>query len=100
MIHLVKITVDPSKVEDYKRILIEEIETSLQTEPGVYVLYPLLDNARPNEFTILEIFKDQKAYDEHCESPQLLKYYAETKDMVQTVETIEATALIEGIRMK
>lgn len=39
MIHLVKVTVDPSRLEDYKQILKEEIEISLRTEPDVYVLY-------------------------------------------------------------
>lgn len=47
MIHLVKVTVDPSRLEDYKQILKEEIEISLRTEPGVYVLYALSDNTHP-----------------------------------------------------
>ena len=100
MIHLVKVTVDPSRLEDYKQILKEEIEISLRTEPGVYVLYALSDNTHPNEFTIIEIFKDQDAYDKHCQSPQLLKYFAETKEIVQNVEIVKATAVVEGIRMK
>lgn len=66
----------------------------------VKVTYALSDNTRPNEFTIIEIFKDQDAYDKHCQSPQLLKYFAETKEIVQNVEIVKATALVEGIRMK
>lgn len=100
MIHLVKVTVDPSRLKDYKQILKEEIEISLRTEPDVYVLYALSDNTCPNEFTIIEIFKDQDAYDKHCQSPQLLKYFAETKEIVQNVEIVKATAIVEGIRMK
>lgn len=100
MINLVKINVDPSRLEDYKQILKEEIEISLRTEPGVYVLYALSDDNRPNEFTIVEVFKEQEAYDKHCQSPQLLKYFAETKEIVQNIEIIKATALVEGLRMK
>lgn len=100
MIHLVRVSVDPARVEEYKEILKEEIETSLREEPDVYVLYALSDDTRPHEFTIIEVFKDQKAYDKHCQSPQLLKYYAETKEIVKNVEIVKATALVEGLRMK
>lgn len=71
MVKIVKITVDSSKVDEYKKILNEEIETSLRLEKDVHVLYAAWDNENPNQFTILEVYKDQKAYDEHFVSPQL-----------------------------
>lgn len=100
MIKIARITVDPSRLEEYKTILKEEMETSLRTEPDVKVLYAVSENERPNEFTILEIYKDQEAYDKHCNSPHLLNYFAKTKDIVQSLTIIEGTPLIEGIWMK
>lgn len=100
MVKLVRITVDPSRVDEYKRILQEEVEASLRSEKDVYVLYAVWDNENPNHFTILEVYKDQEAYDKHFISPQLQKYFAETKDMVQQLEIVDAIPLIEGIRMK
>lgn len=100
MVKIVRITVDPSKLDEYKRILNEEIEASLRLEKDVHVLYAAWDNKNPNQFTILEVYKDQKTYDEHCASPQLQKYFVETKDMVQHIETMDATPLIDRIWMK
>ncbi|WP_279101481.1 hypothetical protein [Bacteroides acidifaciens] len=39
MIKIAHITVEPSKLEEYKQILKEEIEASLRLEEGVEVLY-------------------------------------------------------------
>lgn len=100
MVNIAKVTVDPSKVEEYKLILKEEMETSLRLEADVYVLYAVSDNAHPNEFTILEVYKDQEAYNRHCRMPQMQKYFAETKGIVQKLEISEVTPVIPGIRMK
>lgn len=100
MVSVAKITVDPSRLEDYKRILKEEMETSLRLERDVYVLYAIWDNVHTNQFIILEIYKDKEAYERHCNSSHLQKYFAETKEMVQHLEICEATPLIEGLKMK
>ncbi len=100
MIQLSRVNVDPSKLEEYKRILKEEIETSLRIEEDVYVLYAVSDDERPNEFTIIEHFKDQEAYDNHCKTPHMQKYFAETEGMVQYFRTVDATPVVEGLWMK
>lgn len=100
MVHLAKITVDPSKLEEYKRILQEEMETSLRLEEDVYVLYAVWDQECPNRFSILEVYKDKEAYDRHLNSPHLRKYFSETEEMVQSLEISEVSPLFGEIRMK
>ena len=58
MVKIVRITVDPSKLDEYKRILNKEIEASLRLEKDVHVLYAAWDNKNPNQLTILEVYKD------------------------------------------
>lgn len=43
MVSIAKITVNPYWIEEYKRILKEEIMASLLKEEDVYVLYPVWD---------------------------------------------------------
>lgn len=100
MVNIAKVTIDPSKVEEYNLILKKEMETSLRLEADVYVLYAVSDHAHPNEFTILEVYKDQEAYDRHCRMTPIQKYFAETKGIVQKLEISEVTPVIPGIRMK
>ena len=54
MIKIAHITIEPSKLEEYKQILKEEIEASLRLEEGVEVLYAVWDKEHTNRFTILE----------------------------------------------
>ncbi|MDE6859721.1 MAG: antibiotic biosynthesis monooxygenase [Duncaniella sp.] len=100
MVSIAKITVDPYKVEEYRRILKEEIMTSLLLEEDVHVLYPVWDKEQPNQFTIVEVYKDKEAYDRHCQSPHLLKYFEETKDIVLNLEISEAIPMFDNLYMK
>lgn len=100
MIKIARIVVEPSRLEEYKKILKEEIESSLSLEEDVYVLYPMWDNECPNRFTILEVYKNQEAYEKHCQTPHLRKYFSETKDMVQSLEITDATPLMDKIWIK
>lgn len=100
MIKIAHITVEPSKLEEYKQILKEEIEASLRLEEGVEVLYAIWDKEHTNRFMILEKYKSQDAYVRHFVSPHLQKYFAETKDMVLHLEIMDAIPLIDGLRMK
>ncbi len=100
MIKIARITVDSNRLEEYKKILKEEIESSLSLEEDVYVLYPVWDNENPDRFTILEVYKNQEAYEKHCRTPHLRKYFAETEGMVKSLEITDATPLIDKIWMK
>ena len=100
MIKIAMIEVEASRLEDYKKILKKEIESSLSLEEDVYVLYPVWDNENPNKFTILEVYKDQEAYERHCQTPHLRKYFLETKGMVKSLEITDATPLMDKIWMK
>lgn len=100
MVSIAKITVNPYKVEEYKSILKEEIMASLLLEEDVHVLYPVGDKEHPNQFTIVEVYKDKEAYDRHCQSPHLLKYFEETKDIVLNLEISEAIPMFDNLYMK
>lgn len=100
IIKIARITVEPSKLEEYKQVLKEEIEASLRLEEGVEVLYAVWDKEQTNQFTILEKYKNQDFYDRHFVSPHLQKYFTETKDMVLHLEIIDVIPLIDGLKMK
>ena len=100
MVSIAKITVNPYKVEEYKCILKEEIMASLLLGEDVHVLYPVWDKEHPNQFTIVEVYKDKEAYDRHCQSPHLLKYFEETKDIVLNLEISEAIPMFDNLYMK
>ena len=99
-VQLSRITVDPSRLEEYHAFLKEEIKASIRLEPGVRTLYAVSDKEQPNRITILEIYSDETAYREHLESPHFQKYKTGTRDMVQSLELIETTPLIPELKIK
>lgn len=99
-IRLSLITVDTERLDEYNKFLKEEIEASMQLEPGVLTLYALSEKEHPNKITILEIYADEEAYQKHIKTPHFLKYKKGTLDMVQSLELIDANPLIQGLKIK
>ena len=100
MVRLAKIVVDSLSLEEYKTILKEEAEKSVQLEPGVLTLSAVSENAHPTHFTILEIYADSSAYQAHLQTPHFIKYKNSTKNMVKSLELIDSTPLIPDMKIK
>jgi 4-carboxymuconolactone decarboxylase len=100
MVRIAKIVVDSSNVEEYKAILKEEAEQSVELEPGVLTIYAVSEIENPTHFTILEIYADSSAYQAHLKAPHFIKYKTATKDMVKSLELIEADPLIPEMIIK
>lgn len=100
MTRLARLVIDSTQLENYRAFLKEEIETSLRAEPGVLTLYAVAEKNKPTHNTILEIYADEEAYKKHIQSPHFLKYKNGTKDMVKSLELIEADPLIPAIKVK
>lgn len=99
-VRLSLITVDPERLEEYNAFLKEEIEASMRLEPGVLTLYAVAETENSNKVAILEIYADEAAYQQHIKTPHFLKYKEGTLDMVQSLELIDTTPLIPGLKIK
>lgn len=100
MVRLAKLVIDSAQLENYKVMLKEEIETSVRVEPGVITLYAVTEKNKPTHITILEIYADTAAYKSHIQTPHFLKYKEATKNMVKSLELVEANPLIPGMKIK
>ncbi|MBN8651368.1 MAG: antibiotic biosynthesis monooxygenase [Cytophagales bacterium] len=100
MTRLARLVIDSTQLESYRAFLKEEIETSLRVEPGVLTLYAVAEKNKPTHITILEIYANEEAYKKHIQTPHFLKYKNGTKDMVKSLELIEADPLIPTMKVK
>ena len=100
MVRLAKLVIDLAHLENYKAFLKEEIETSIRVEPGVLTLYAVSEKDNPTHITILEIYADTSAYKAHLQTPHFIKYKTGTKDMVKSLELVEAVPLVRGMKVK
>jgi quinol monooxygenase YgiN len=100
MVRLAKLVIDSTQLDAYKALLKEEIEASVQREPGVLTLYAVEEKNNPTNITILEIYADSAAYKSHIQTPHFIKYKEGTKDMVKSLELVETVPLIPGMKIK
>jgi quinol monooxygenase YgiN len=100
MVRLAKLIIDSTQLENYKTLLKEEIEASVRLEAGVLTLYAVSEKNNPSHITILEIYADTAAYKAHLQTPHFIKYKNGTKDMVKSLELVEANPLIPGMKIK
>ena len=96
VVKLARLRIDSTQLENYKSALKEEIEASLRVEPGVLSLYAISEKNHPNHITIFEIYSSTEAYNAHRETPHFKKYKSITKEMVKSLELIEADPILLG----
>ena len=100
LVRFSKITVDPERLDEYNAYLKEEIEASMRLEPGVLTLYATSERENPNKVTILEIYADEAAYQNHIRTPHFQKYKQGTLQRVKSVELVDSDPLIPELKIK
>jgi quinol monooxygenase YgiN len=100
MVRLSRLVIDASQLEAYRSALKEEVTASVQLEPGVLTLYAVFEKERPTHVTILEMYADRGAYEQHIKSPHFLKYKKGTEQMVKSLELIDAEPLVPEMKIK
>jgi 4-carboxymuconolactone decarboxylase len=100
MVRLAKLVIDSTQLDSYKDLLKEGIETSVRVEPGVLTLYAVSEKNDPTHFTILEIYANPEAYQNHIKTPHFLKYKNGTIDMVKSLELVETIPLVPNMKIK
>jgi quinol monooxygenase YgiN len=100
MVRLAKLVIDSAQLEAYKTMLKEEIKASVKVEPGVITLYAVAEKNNPTHITILEIYADTVAYKAHLQTPHFIKYKNGTKNMVKSLELVEAVPLVPEMKIK
>ena len=96
LVRLAELEIDPGQLPAYRDALKEEVETSIRVEPGVLKLYAVSVKDQPSQIRILEVYRDQAAYESHLQTPHFKKYKAETQGMVKSLKLIETEPILLG----
>lgn len=93
MVRLVKIEVDPDSLAVYILMLKEQMNTAIRLEEGVMEYHVVSEKDKPYIFTLIEIYKDRASYLSHLNTAHFLKYKTATKNMVKSLELIDANLI-------
>lgn len=99
-VRIARLVIDSIQLDTYNSFLKEEIEASVKVEPGVLTLYAVSEKDNPTHITILEIYADMDAYRKHIQTPHFLKYKNATKDMVKSLELVDAVPLVPAMKIR
>lgn len=102
-IHLVRIAeieVIPEYWEEYKEIVLNGARESVEKEEGVISIFPMEIQAEKHKIRILEIYRDQKAYEDHIKSKHFQHYKTSTLKMIKDLKLVDMDALDVGLIKK
>ncbi|MFD1001266.1 putative quinol monooxygenase [Ohtaekwangia kribbensis] len=94
LVRLAIIEVDSTQLDRYNDFLREEIEASIQKEPGVITLYGVAEKENPERVTLFETYADSAQYKAHLTTPHFQKYKQGTLQMVKHLELIETQPIL------
>lgn len=98
VVRLAELEIDPTQLDAYKAALREEIEISIQKEPGVLTLYAVSVKGEPNQIRLFETYASPAAYQTHLRSEHFKKYKIVTAGMVKSLRLIETEPLMLGTK--
>jgi quinol monooxygenase YgiN len=100
LVRLAELEIDRAQLDSYKAFLREEIETSIQVEPGVLNLYAVSVKGQPAQIRLFEMYANMAAYEAHLQTPHFLKYKTGTARMVKSLRLVETDPVMLGAKPK
>ena len=67
--------------------------TSVNEEEGVICIFPMQVKDKPTTIRIVEIYRDEAAYQSHLQTPHFLAYKQGTLHMVKSLRLVPVDAL-------
>ena len=89
LIRISEIEIYPEYFDVFLKILKEESSASVLKEPGVILIFPLVQKQNPTQIRILEFYEDKDAYKAHIKSEHFQHYKTSTLNMVKDLKLID-----------
>ena len=89
IVRIAELEIDPNQLDAYRRLLAEEIEASVEKEPGVLMLHAVAEKDGPERIRILEVYASRQDYEAHLQTPHFLKYKTGTSGMVRSLRLVD-----------
>lgn len=90
---IAEIEVNDGYLEQYLAAAHNVGTKSVETEPGVICIFPMQVKEQPNTIRIVEIYRDQEAYQSHLQTPHFLDYKQGTLHMVKSLKLVDTNPL-------
>ena len=93
IIRIAEIEVHKKYLNEYLAAAHDVGATSVEQEPGVICIFPMQVKGKPTAIRIVEIYRDEAAYQSHLQMPHFLKYKQGTLHMVKSLKLVSVEPL-------
>ena len=93
IVRIAEIEVNGDYLEQYLAAAHNVGTKSVETEPGVICIFPMQVKEQPNTIRIVEIYRNQEAYQSHLKTPHFLEYKQGTLHMVKSLKLVDSEPL-------
>ena len=93
IVRIAEIEVNEGYLEQYLAAAHNVGTKSVETEPGVICIFPMQVKEQPNTIRIVEIYRNQEAYQSHLQTPHFLEYKQGTLHMVKSLKLVDTNPL-------
>lgn len=97
-IRIAELRVEPTRAADFIAAAPQLAACARQTEPGCLALFSAADTEVAGRFTVLEIYRDEAAYQAHLATPHFMAFRAATNDFVLSRRLRTASAFTLMLR--
>jgi quinol monooxygenase YgiN len=95
-IRLIKMEIDSTQIQNFERLATDVMLPGLHKERGILVMYAVSEKLKPTRVSIMEVYKDAKAYEEHRKTSHFIKYKDASKQMVRSLKLTDVTPILLG----
>lgn len=93
LIRISEIEVYPEYLNEYLEFAENVGQESVEREPGVICIFPMIQQRDSCQIRILEIYKDRDSYQNHLQTPWFKTYKQGTLHMVKSLDLVDMTAM-------
>lgn len=93
LVRIAEIEVNEGYLEEYLAAAHNVGTKSVESEEGVICIFPMQVKDSPNTIRILEIYRNEEAYQAHLQTPHFLEYKQGTLHMVKSLQLVATEPL-------
>ena len=93
IVRIAEIEVNEGYLEEYLAAEHNVGTKSVESEEGVICIFPMQVKESPNTIRILEIYRNDEAYQAHLQTPHFLEYKQGTLHMVKSLQLVATEPL-------
>lgn len=97
-VRLADLQIDPGRLEAFKAAAAQHAEAVLRDEPGALALHAMAEKGNPAHIRVVELYKDEAAYDAHLRTPHFQRFRAATEAMTTSRALFDTVPVLLGAK--